>query len=189
MSRNLPAQPNLEHLKNQAKGHLDELRARNPGAQLADALHLVAKEYGFATWPALKEYVLSRAPLAHPLAGRWVADVARSQRHASNSFRSATMEFAVDGDIVTVSHVMIDETGRQERQRQTIRADGIEHMMPNGYVLLATLAHGRVLETRATHNGEVVGSGRYEVSADARTLVITGDGQRIVCARHQTAKR
>src|ERR1700760_1888033 len=58
-TRELPARPNLEHLKNQAQDLLREHRAAHPDDvyKLADALHQVAVEYGFATWPALKLHV------------------------------------------------------------------------------------------------------------------------------------
>lgn len=55
MSRALPQQPNLEHLKKQAK---DLLRTR-PQAKLADAQHQLANEYGFPTWAKLKSHVQS----------------------------------------------------------------------------------------------------------------------------------
>ena len=57
--RELPARPNLEHLKNQAQTLLRERRAANPSEnfKLADALHQVANDYGFATWSALKFHV------------------------------------------------------------------------------------------------------------------------------------
>jgi hypothetical protein len=59
MSRSLPPRPNLEHLKNQAKDRLLELQQRAPQSTLADALHAVAQEYGFKTWPELKAHVES----------------------------------------------------------------------------------------------------------------------------------
>src|ERR1700690_2243105 len=60
MSRRLPARPNLEHLKKQAK----ELLRNMPQGKLADAQHTLAKEYGFDTWSKLKEHVeaLQRTP-------------------------------------------------------------------------------------------------------------------------------
>jgi len=60
MSRELPENPNLEHLKKQAK----QLLRTMPGAKLADAQHAVANVYGFATWKALKLHVesLGRTP-------------------------------------------------------------------------------------------------------------------------------
>jgi hypothetical protein len=82
MSRQLPANPNLEHLKNQAKellrnfqqGAADakerfaSLSASYAGAgpKLADALHVVAREYGFTSWPKLKEYVESLTRILSP---------------------------------------------------------------------------------------------------------------------------
>ncbi|AEU37314.1 ankyrin repeat domain-containing protein [Granulicella mallensis] len=69
--RELPARPNLEHLKSQARTLLRECLAADEVAaarfaafgiesakpKLADALHVIAREYGFDTWPALKLHV------------------------------------------------------------------------------------------------------------------------------------
>jgi uncharacterized protein DUF3471 len=52
--RYLPAAPSLDQLNKQAKERLRELRATKPGAKLAEAQCAVAREYGFASWPALK---------------------------------------------------------------------------------------------------------------------------------------
>jgi ankyrin repeat protein len=73
MSRELPAKPNLEYLKKQAKEFLHDIQQRQPDAverfralasdstpdtaKLADAQHLLAREYGFPSWPKLKEHV------------------------------------------------------------------------------------------------------------------------------------
>ena len=43
----LPDNPNLDWLRKQAKRRLDELRAANPLAKLADAQFDLAKRYGF----------------------------------------------------------------------------------------------------------------------------------------------
>lgn len=73
MSRVLPAYPSLEHLKKQAKELLNDFESGDPAAtgqfnsivsagappKLADAQHLVAREYGFASWTKLKEHVES----------------------------------------------------------------------------------------------------------------------------------
>jgi ankyrin repeat protein len=69
--RELPARPNLEHLKNQARTLVRESLASDASAaarftafgvtsdkpKLADALHVIAREYGFDTWPALKLHI------------------------------------------------------------------------------------------------------------------------------------
>ena len=82
-SRELPARPNLEQLKKQAKSLLDAAKARDPDAlrrfavlpsfsgksldesgvahlALHDAQSAVAREHGFASWNALREEVESR---------------------------------------------------------------------------------------------------------------------------------
>jgi hypothetical protein len=51
--RPLPERPNLRHLKDQAK---DLLKAGAAGS-LADAQFQIARLYGFASWPKLKEHV------------------------------------------------------------------------------------------------------------------------------------
>src|ERR1700722_19352252 len=75
-SRELSARPNLEHLKNQARTLLRQGLASDPPAiarfaafgittttpKLADALHVIAREYGFDTWPALKLHIELDAP-------------------------------------------------------------------------------------------------------------------------------
>jgi ankyrin repeat protein len=84
MKKQLPSRPNLEQLKNQAKsllrGHraaIAEVLARvreyhtrwqnssdaalaSARFTLADAQLVIANEYGFETWPALRAYVLSQ---------------------------------------------------------------------------------------------------------------------------------
>ena len=53
----LPDNPNLDWLRKQAKRRLDELRLATPSAQLADAQFDVARQYGFASWRALKTHI------------------------------------------------------------------------------------------------------------------------------------
>jgi hypothetical protein len=72
MSRALPSSPSLEQLRRQAKDLLKASRARDlrallrieqhlPNrsgtAALADAQLVIAREYGFASWPRLKQHV------------------------------------------------------------------------------------------------------------------------------------
>jgi hypothetical protein len=61
MSLELPARPNIEHLKKQAKDLLRTLQQSDAAAKLADAQHQLARDYGFASWPKLKEHVDSLA--------------------------------------------------------------------------------------------------------------------------------
>jgi ankyrin repeat protein len=53
----LPDAANLEWLRKEAKRRLRDLRAANPDAKLADAQFDLAKQYGFASWRALKAHI------------------------------------------------------------------------------------------------------------------------------------
>lgn len=64
----LPARPNLEHLKNEAKQRLEDLRRERPATKLAQAQFELARDYGFASWRELKAEVDRRAG-AQPDAG------------------------------------------------------------------------------------------------------------------------
>jgi ankyrin repeat protein len=64
MSKQLPKQPSLEHLKNEAKALLRLAKTGDPDAQqqvgdakLATAQLAIARGYGFASWSKLKRYV------------------------------------------------------------------------------------------------------------------------------------
>jgi predicted enzyme related to lactoylglutathione lyase len=60
----LPARPSLEQLRKQAKERLLALRADDPAAKLADAQFLIAREYGFESWPRLVHHVSAVDPAA-----------------------------------------------------------------------------------------------------------------------------
>jgi ankyrin repeat protein len=84
MSRTLPDRPSLEHLRKQAKALLQQVEENDTegtqrfiavvGAEstrepkLADALHVVAREHGFESWPKLKDHVESIERRANPRA-------------------------------------------------------------------------------------------------------------------------
>ena len=75
MSRVLPDRPDLDHLKKQARRLLNTLRHSDPSLQLADALHTLAREYGFASWPMLKAHVESITITQTPPEPRESADL------------------------------------------------------------------------------------------------------------------
>src|SRR6185436_13600814 len=56
-SRPLPDDASLEWLRKHAKRRLDEIRRGTPDAKLAEAQLAVAREYGFASWRALKAHI------------------------------------------------------------------------------------------------------------------------------------
>jgi ankyrin repeat protein len=53
----LPDDASIEWLRKHAKKRLRELRTTTPTAKLADAQLLVAREYGFSSWRALKAHI------------------------------------------------------------------------------------------------------------------------------------
>ena len=180
MSRELPRQPNLEYLRKEAKELLAAMQQRDPSAQLADAQHALARDYGFASWPQLKTHVeLVLRPAAmiaashSPLAGTWVANIAKSMRHPDNPFVRATMTVDVDGNVITITDVVVDATGDEVRTTNTIHADGVEHTAPHGYALTTRWRDARAVEWEATKNGQPEGRGSYEVSPDGKCLTLT----------------
>ena len=199
MSRNLPAHPNLEHLKKQAKDLLRELKQQNPASKLADAQHSLAREYGFASWPKLKAYVES-LPLAveavelqpvvasekpNPFVGQWMANLAKSKRHPGRQFQSAMMEFSVEGNNVTLTDIVVEESGQQSKSQSTIPVDGNEHLLENGNgnAFIATWRGPHSFEVVAKKDGEIVGWGIYETSDNGKILIITSEEQQIVLER------
>ena len=189
MSRQLPPRPNLEYLRKEAKDLLDTLQRQDSSAQLADAQHALAREYGFASWPVLKASVEDRlaafAQGARLFAGAWEADLARSQRHPANQFRSATIVFEVEGQDVRMSDVYVDEAGREERHVNTVRADGRERAAEprRGYSVRASWRDPYTLETVGLKDGQVIGGATYVVSPDGETLTVVADEQLIVLQR------
>lgn len=82
-SRDLPARPNLDHLKHEAKAlqnafdegdatALDRVRdalgSDAEAIKLTDAQRVIAREYGYPTWARLREHVQSSRGLEEPVA-------------------------------------------------------------------------------------------------------------------------
>ncbi len=57
MTKSLPERPDLTWLKKAAKEHLAELRVKDPETKLHQAQLAIARDYGFASWRALKAHV------------------------------------------------------------------------------------------------------------------------------------
>ena len=171
MSRQLPPKANFDYLKKQAKELRAELSREEPAIQLADVQRRLAREYGFPTWAALKARVTEKPGRA--FAGTWQVDLARSKRPADNLFRSATLQFDVNGDAVTIVDVVIDESGRHERNANTLVVDGRRHEQRYGYAVTARWVTPRHLEAALTKDGESRGQVAYVVADDGRTLTLS----------------
>ena len=175
MSRDLPPRPNLDHLKKQAKELLQTLKQQDSDAQLADAQHALAREYGFASWPRLKAHIDSETAAPNPFVGKWTADLSRSKLHPLNRLQAASVGFDIDGQDVTIDFVMVDESGRTDRGVNTFVADGNEHPSRHreGYIMRARWLGSHSLEAVVSRSGEFEGRVEYVVSPDGSTLTLS----------------
>ena len=94
VAKKLPARPNLEHLRRQSKVLLPQLRKGDPDARLADAQLAVARESGFASWPALSRYVQQ----LRGLEGEWHFDSLEVEGTRMPAAMLAHSRLLIDGD-------------------------------------------------------------------------------------------
>lgn len=181
LPKRLPARPDLEHLKKQAKQALAERRRSDPAAKLADAQRDLAREYGFRSWADFKAEVLAAASAVEasavvpgPFPGEWIADLARCGT-GTDRLRSARLHFEIVGDTVTIRHIAVRADGAQDHGAHTLRVDGQPRPASGlgGYELTARWDGAYALETRAVQRGVTVGRGRYEITPDGRTLTVS----------------
>lgn len=116
--------------------------------------------------------------MASVLNGVWVANLAKSRRHANHQFQRATLTIVVDGDRVSLHHAGVNMAGKEEAGTTLLQADGTEHELSQapGMVVLARWDGTHGLETEARKDGRVVGKGSYVVSEDLKTLTATVGG-------------
>jgi uncharacterized protein (TIGR03067 family) len=117
-NKKLPARPNLEHLRSQAKALLSRMRegddaaarvfskhlpeangltpkqVRDAGFRLADAQSAVARKNGFAAWPGLARYV----ERLRSLEGTWAFKELEVDGHAMPVEGIASPRLLIDGD-------------------------------------------------------------------------------------------
>jgi hypothetical protein len=75
--KTLPDSPNMDHLRQQAKDMLGQLRSSHPNAALSEAQAAIARQHGFHTWTALKDEV-DRRNANHLQAPAWAAETVAS---------------------------------------------------------------------------------------------------------------
>lgn len=119
-------------------------------------------------------------PDAHPLEGRWVADLAASRLHAGTAVRSIALAFVVRSDRVRISDEVMAASGEQVGHGPAeFITDGRPH--PNDELLPGLMAqarwtNSRRLETVLTRRSGVVERVSYEISPDGLTLTNTMEG-------------
>lgn len=109
------------------------------------------------------------------------ADISRSKLAPNYQLQSATLQFAVAGDIVTATSRVVLASGQQSQATERFQVDGQGHPFEKsplgpGVVVVARWLGPRVLETVAAQNGKEVARATYEVSPDGRTLTATTSG-------------
>jgi hypothetical protein len=127
-ARSLPERPHLDHLRSEAKRRLATMKAVSQAARLSDAQFLVAREYGFTNWMALKTEVDRRrqlcgtldsmmpAVVAHPLRTRRrdrIAALATPETVEQTLFPTAAIGFAltqllqIGGPLGALMHLLL----------------------------------------------------------------------------------
>lgn len=94
MEKKLPARPSLEHLRSQAKSLLPQLKRKDRAARLADAQLAVARNSGFASWPALSRHVQD----LRSLEGEWRFAALEIDGNAMPAAALAASRLLIDGD-------------------------------------------------------------------------------------------
>ena len=124
------------------------------------------------------------------LAGVWTANLAKSRRHPANPFQRATIEFAIAGDVVTITDVFVDDAGREERGTNTVHADGVERIAEYGYAVTAAWRGPRRLEVIVKKSEDIVGRATYDVSSDGQVLT-TSDltGEQVIVLNRVTSSQ
>lgn len=113
----------------------------------------------------------------HPLAGTWIANLAKSRRHENHLFANATMHFAIASDEVRLNYEGVNASGRAEGSEQVLQADGLPHDHPLAPGIVVTSSLGpRGFESIATKDGATMGRGWYDVSEDGLTMTATVTG-------------
>jgi ankyrin repeat protein len=127
-SRQLPARANLEHLRNEAKQRLKEIRTEHATAKLTDAQLLVAREYGFASWRQLKAAVDDRY-YERVFAAARDGDLDTVRRALDDGFNPGTTDRTgrtIHQVAKTLRHTDLELLMRQYQERDD-RRDDVKH--------------------------------------------------------------
>lgn len=100
-------------------------------------------------------------------------NLSRSRQSPANLFRNATLQFSVHGEAVTIADVTVDESGRTERNSNTLLVDGRPHQQQYGYAVTARWITPRHLQAALAKDGETRSQVDYLVSTDGRTLTLS----------------
>ncbi len=121
-----PDNPNLDWLRKKAKRRLEDLRAADPGAQLAEAQFDLARLYGFSSWRALKARV------------------------DSLTIEGQLFDAARKGDVDTLSGLLGDSPDKLQARAKPYEWSLLHFAAHNGHlpVVDMLLTHGLSVNTR-----------------------------------------
>lgn len=126
MPKTLPARPDVDWLRKTAKQKLKDFRKTRPDAQLHEAQLVVARDYGFPSWRALKAHVDSRNPHAASRSRVFAAARAGDEAAVRAAFAAGFDPYAMDEDGRTIHQIAkenrfeaIELLARQAFERET----------------------------------------------------------------------
>lgn len=108
----------------------------------------------------------------NPFAGKWKANLSKSQRDPNHLFKSLTLRFEISDDVVSVTYAGVNMSGSEESGTTKLHPDGKEHPIAEapGIVEVSRWVGPRLLESVGKKDGKAVGLSTYEVSSDGNTL-------------------
>jgi ankyrin repeat protein len=165
----LPDHPDLRHLKDQAK---DLLKAGH-ATSLAKAQYLLARQYGFASWPKLKVHVESLQMIGQLKQAINSNDLARVQRLMTGGpeLHRAPLGYGKNGPLTWVAECRVPREAPSEVRlamaRWMIENGSDVHQGGDGPLMRAALADMRIpmMELLVAHGADVnaLWNGRYPI--------------------------
>jgi hypothetical protein len=158
-TRTLHEQPNLRHLKDQAK---DLLKAGS-ASSLVDAQLKIARQYGFPSWPRLKAYVDSLEEAGHlkDAINRNDLPLVQSMMSRNPSLHRAPLGYANDGPLTWVAECRVPRVPPNETRlamaKWMIAAGSDVHQGGDAPLMRAALSSDRVpmMELLVAHGADV----------------------------------
>ncbi len=117
----------------------------------------------------------AQAQAGQVFAGKWIANLSKSQQHENHRFKSAEIRFEISEEVVRIIYTGVNMSGKDESGTSEVRPDGKEYPVKEapGFVQTAQWQGSHILKLSAKKDGNVVGESRYEVSADGKSLTAT----------------